>query len=91
MLTAVADVETSMVLLAEDRDRQKSLIKAVEAARKSVEAVTDLYENGLITFQNVLDMERSLAEQEDKRAESEGLVAKDAIRLYKALGGGWEE
>ena len=87
VLAAIEDIETSMVLLTEERDRLVFLQKAVTAAHESVTAVKDLYQNGLITFQNVLDMERSLAQQQDDLKASEGLVSKYAIRLYKALGG----
>jgi outer membrane protein TolC len=51
--------------------------------------VDTLYRTGLTDFQNVLDMERSLFEQEDQLAESEGFVSKNLIRIYRALGGGW--
>jgi len=87
VLAAIEDIETSMVALAEERDRLVFLQKAVVAAQESVTAVKDLYQNGLITFQNVLDMERSLAQQQDELKASEGLVSKYAIQLYKALGG----
>ena len=36
-----------------------------------------------------INTERSLFEQEDRLAESEGLVTENLIRIYRALGGGW--
>ena len=42
-------------------------------------------------FQNVLDMERSLFQQQDNMVRSRGLVAQDVVQIYRALGGGWEE
>ncbi len=48
-----------------------------------------LYRTGLTNFQNVLDMERSLFQQQDALAESQGLVVQNLVRLYRALGGGW--
>ncbi|OQY04661.1 MAG: hypothetical protein B6I25_06685, partial [Planctomycetales bacterium 4572_13] len=47
------------------------------------------YEIGLTDFQNVLDMQRSLVDQEDEMATSRGLVAKALARIYTTLGGGW--
>ena len=38
----------------------------------------------------MLDMERSLAEQEDRYVESVGLVTQNLISIYRALGGGWD-
>jgi outer membrane protein TolC len=52
--------------------------------------VKDLYQSGLTQFQNVLDMERSLAQEDDNLAVSRGLLAGDAVRIYRALGGGWD-
>ena len=52
--------------------------------------MTTLYRTGLTDFQNVLDMERSLFEQQDLFADSEGRVIQNLILIYKALGGGWD-
>ena len=60
------------------------------AAERSVELVLILYRTGLTDFQNVLDMQRSLFEQQDELAESEGQVTQNLIRIYAALGGGWD-
>jgi outer membrane protein TolC len=35
-------------------------------------------------------MERSLAEQEDRYVNSVGTVTQNLIRIYRALGGGWD-
>ena len=89
VLTAVEEVENAMSSLQEERHRLAALEDAVDAARHSVELVKTLYKSGLTNFQNVLDMERSLARQEDQLALSQGARSLSAIRLYKALGGGW--
>ena len=41
-------------------------------------------------FLTVMDAERTLRDIEDHLAASETAVALKMIRLYKALGGGWE-
>jgi len=38
----------------------------------------------------VLDAQRTLYAQQDSLAAGEGAVVQDLIRLYKALGGGWD-
>ena len=48
------------------------------------------YTAGLTDFQNVLDTQRTLLVREDELAVSEGLVAGNLVRLYRALGGGWD-
>ncbi len=58
--------------------------------KRSVELVRVLYITGLTDFQNLLDMERIVFEQQDIQAASQGRISKNLIRLYKAMGGGWD-
>ena len=48
------------------------------------------YATGMTGFSDVLDPQRSLLSFEDQLAESQGTVLSDLVRLYKALGGGWQ-
>ena len=89
VLRALEDVENAMVAYKHEQVRRDALGRGVVATQRSVELVKTLYETGLTDFQNVLDMERSLFNAQDELAFSEGLVTKDLIALYKALGGGW--
>ncbi len=89
ILLALEEVENAMVAFAEERQRVDALERSVLAAQKSVELVRKLYEIGLTDFQNVLDMQRALTSQQDQLAESRGQVAKNLVRIYTALGGGW--
>lgn len=49
-----------------------------------------IYERGLIQFLEVLDAERRALEVELELVRSEAEVTRQAIRLYRAPGGGWE-
>ena len=69
--------------------RLDALRRSTAAAVESVKLVKPLYLTGLIDFQNVLDRERSLFEEQDSLADSEGRVAQNLIRVYRTLGGGW--
>jgi NodT family efflux transporter outer membrane factor (OMF) lipoprotein len=89
ILLALEEVENAMVAFAEERKRVEALDRSVSAAQKSVELVKSLYEIGLTDFQNVLDMQRALTNQQDQLAESRGRVAKNLVRIYTSLGGGW--
>ena len=90
VLNALEEVENSMISYAEESKRSGFLKDSVEAARESVDLVKTLYITGLTDFQNVLDMERSLFEQQDDFASSKGIVIQNLIRIYRSLGGGWE-
>ena len=89
ILLALEEVENVMVAFAEEQQRVEALERSVSAAQKSVELVKELYEIGLTDFQNVLDMQRALTNQQDQLAESRGRVAKNLVRIYTSLGGGW--
>ncbi len=89
VLRALEEVEGSMVAYLQEKERAAALFRSVTASRKSVELVNTLYKNGLVDFQNVLDMQRSRAAQEDQLAASEGQVTQNLVGVYKALGGGW--
>lgn len=90
VLDALEEVETSMSDYAREQERRASLAKSVFAGQESVRLVLILYRTGLTDFQNVLDMQRSLFEQQDEFADSEGQVTGNLIRIYTALGGGWD-
>jgi multidrug efflux system outer membrane protein len=90
VLRALEEMENALKAYVEETKRFESLGRSVTAAQKSVDLVMQLYKIGLTDFQNVLDMERSLAQQQDFYAESQGLITQNLVRIYKAMGGGWE-
>ena len=48
------------------------------------------YREGITDFTTVLIAQRALLNLEDQLAQSNGTVTANLIRLYKALGGGWQ-
>ena len=90
VLTALEDVERSLAGYAEEQLERRELERAVEASTRAVELASAQYDEGLADFLTVLDAERTLREVEDRLATSKMDAALEVIRLYKALGGGWE-
>lgn len=90
ILTALEEVENSLVNYAKEQARYRSLTGAVSANRRAVEMANELYLSGLQDFLNVLDAHRSLFTAENDLAQSEATMASNLVALYKALGGGWE-
>jgi NodT family efflux transporter outer membrane factor (OMF) lipoprotein len=90
VLLALEEVENAIVAYNRERVRVAALLRAVEAAAESAELVKTLYESGVADFQNVLDAERELLNQQQAWAARKGRVAANLIELYRALGGGWE-
>ncbi|WP_462269223.1 efflux RND transporter permease subunit [Desulfobacter sp.] len=89
VLKAVQEVRDALMDYRKEKERRTSLRGAVEAARAAEELARDQYRNGLADFNNVLDAQRSLLSFQEQLAVSEGTVSRNAVRLYKALGGGW--
>ena len=90
VLTAVKEVRDALVAYARQHQTREALYRATAAAQRAVAIAQDQYNNGLVDFSNVLDAQRSLLMLEDDLAASDGAIAGDMIRLYKALGGGWQ-
>jgi outer membrane protein TolC len=78
------------VAYAKEQVRRLSLADAVQSSQESLRLANQLYSNGLASFINVLDAQRSLYQAQDQLVQSERAVSANLIALYKALGGGWE-
>lgn len=90
VLLALEEVEDAMVAFDKEIERRDHLKESATATRRSLDLVLTQYRAGIADFQNVLDTERSLLTRQDELAESEGIVIRNLITLYRALGGGWD-
>jgi outer membrane protein, multidrug efflux system len=89
ILTALEDVENALVAYREERQRRASLAETSHAAWSAAQLAKHKYEAGLTDFTSVLDAQRSLYAYQDELAQSDGVIASNLVRLYKAFGGGW--
>lgn len=90
VLTALKDVEDTLIALRGDRERLISLRSAAEAAGNAALLAQQRYASGVIDFQTVLDTQRTLLSAQDSVASTATNLSSDHVRLYKALGGGWQ-
>ncbi len=90
VLTALREVEDSLIALTQEQSRRDSLAAAADAAQEAATLSLQLYTAGLRDFREVLDAQRSLLTLQDSLASSQALVSSDLVGLYKALGGGWQ-
>jgi len=90
VLTAVEEVRNALMDYQKEQERRDALKQTVDAAKAAQTLAADLYRSGLSDFNNVLDAQRSLLSFQEQLAVSEGTVSQNAVRLYKALGGGWQ-
>lgn len=89
VLTALKDVEDALVALNGDRERLTRLQNAATAAGNAALMAQQRFNSGLIDFQTVLQTQRSLLSTQDSVASTQADISADHVRLYKALGGGW--
>ncbi len=89
VLTALQDVEDALVALRGDRERLERLQAASSAAANAELLARQSYNSGLVDFTTVLTTQRSLLSAQDSVASTRASLIADHVRLYKALGGGW--
>lgn len=90
VLTAIQDVEDALQSYAQEQVRQKTLTDAVAAADRAATLSTELYSTGLQDFLTVLDTQRTLLTLRNQLAQSQATTTSNLVRLYKAIGGGWD-
>ena len=90
VLSAVEEVENALTDYAKDHQKLEYLQAAADAARLADQLAEYQYTTGITDFSDVLDAQRSLLSFEDQLAEIRGTLLSDFVRLYKALGGGWQ-
>ena len=90
VLQALYDVNSALAAYTREQLHEKLLVEAVAQNQKAVNYSTQLYENGLSDFLNVLSAQQALYTSQDALVLSQSAVSTDLVALYKALGGGWE-
>ena len=89
VLAVYEEVENGLTQWVNEQRRHEALVDAAASARIASELALVQYNSGLVDFQTVLTADRELISSEDALAVSDGEIASNLIRLYKAFGGGW--
>jgi NodT family efflux transporter outer membrane factor (OMF) lipoprotein len=90
VLQANAEAEDALIAFLNFQRQVQSLAISVNAASQSVGLVQQQYEEGKTDFNRVLVVQQTLTTQQDRLAVAQGGVSEALIRLYRALGGGWQ-
>lgn len=90
VLGALQEVEDGLSSLSEDARRVASLEETVSADQRALEVQRSAYAHGLISYITVLTLEVQTAQARTQLAEARLTQTTDLVKLYKALGGGWE-
>jgi NodT family efflux transporter outer membrane factor (OMF) lipoprotein len=90
ILSAVEEVDTALDAYGAQDNRLANLSDAMLAAERAVDLATARYNRGLTDYLNVVDAERQLYDLQDQYALAQVAQGEDFVRLYKSLGGGWQ-
>lgn len=91
VLIAYRDVEDALTDLHLRSDAAQSQTKAVDSAREYVRLADAQYQQGLISYFQVIDAERTLLGNELSAAQLASQRLVSTVQLIKALGAGWED
>jgi NodT family efflux transporter outer membrane factor (OMF) lipoprotein len=90
VLISLEEVENALVAFGKEQEHYQALVQSESANRRAVDLADQRYRSGLVDFLNVLETQRSLLAAQDDLTRSERTMGQNLVRLYKALGGGWE-
>lgn len=90
VLTALAEVESSLLSLHRETESYQALTVASNSAQEAFTLATGRYRAGLSGMLEVLISERALYQAEDRQILSAQRRNTDLVALFKALGGGWQ-
>lgn len=90
VLKALNQVEDALAAYGADQRERVSLQAAVNASRNALDLARERYTSGIANFIDVLDAERSEEQSQLSLANATTAVSLDLVRLYQALGGGWQ-
>ncbi len=90
VLEANREVEDGIIDFLRSHDRAEELKQAVDATAESVALAQLHYSEGWIDFDRVNNLQRDLVIQQDQSVAAQADVAYGLVRVYRALGGGWQ-
>jgi multidrug efflux system outer membrane protein len=90
ILTAFRDVEDGLIGLRLLREQYEDQMRAVDAAKKAAERSRARYKEGLASYFEVVQSDRTALENEILAYQLNGQRIVTTVLLAKALGGGWK-
>jgi NodT family efflux transporter outer membrane factor (OMF) lipoprotein len=90
VLRALHEVDNALTAYRTEQARRAELTAAVGETRHALDLARARYAQGVASFLEVLDAQRTLLANELLLAQSTTTVSNNLVALYKALGGGWE-
>jgi multidrug efflux system outer membrane protein len=91
VLGALQEVEDGLSNLHADALRTAALKDSVASDQKALAVDVDAYQHGLITYISVLTLQIQTVQAQQQLAQAALAQSTDLVKLYKALGGGWQD
>jgi NodT family efflux transporter outer membrane factor (OMF) lipoprotein len=91
VLGALQEVEDGLNSLQTDATRAAALRDSVGADERALELNLNAYRRGLVTYISVLTVQLQVVQARQQLAEALLSQSTDLVKLYKALGGGWQD
>jgi len=91
VLQVLEEVENALTSHAFSRQRVQAWSFSAQASASAAQQSRQLYQSGLVDFEQVLITERSQLNAQESLALAQATEFITLIQLYKALGGGWQD
>ncbi len=91
VLAALQEVEDGLSNLYEDTLRTAAIEDSVASDQKALAVDVDAYRHGLLTYIAVLTLQIQTVQAQQQLAQAVLAQSSDLVKLYKALGGGWQD
>lgn len=70
--------------------QRNDIQEVINQSKRALDLSVDLYKRGLTPFSNVVTAQMSLLEYQDRSVVAKGSALSSLVKLYVALGGGWD-
>ncbi len=90
VLRAWREVDDALTAYAEAQRQRVDVAEAARQDQAALDAARQRYAEGAADFLNVNTSQAQLLQAQDQLAGVDAQIAVDLVRLYRALGGGWE-
>ncbi len=91
VIQGAREVEDAMASLSSTQAKDEILSESVDVAQRSADLAFLRYQEGFADYQRVLDAQQALFGQQQRYAANRGEVVRSVIKLYRSLGGGWQQ
>ena len=89
VINAAREINDAAIALSKTAEQRVLLEQTVVASDRSLELAQARYREGYAGFQRVLDAQRVVFTQADRKLQNDGAHLSAVVALFKSLGGGW--